>query len=162
MIHKFYRNFEEITGSVLLVVVCILAAVQVVSRYVFENPFSWTEELATYLFVYLSFIGASLALKKNEHFAMEILCEKLPETLRSFTKIFVRILIFLCCAIIFWYGCRLTINAWNVKTPALEISYSVPYAAVPLGGILMMLRSLEALVKDLSKIFSNAEDVIKD
>ena len=70
MIKKIFVNFEEILGSILLVAICLVATLQVVSRYILSQPFSWTEELATYLFVFLSCVGAALALKKNEHFAV--------------------------------------------------------------------------------------------
>jgi TRAP-type C4-dicarboxylate transport system permease small subunit len=151
VIKKFYHNFEEITGSIFLVAICVVATIQVSCRYLFERPFSWTEELATYLFVYLTFIGASLALKKNDHFAVELFTDRLSQKIRRFMKISIAVFVFISCAIVFWYGCRMAIRGWNVRTPALEIPTTIPYAAIPLGGLLMMIRSLEMLFKELKK-----------
>ena len=61
---------------------CLIGVVKVAARYAFTSPLAWTEELATLLFAWLVFIGASLALKKNEHFAIELLVDLLPDRLR--------------------------------------------------------------------------------
>jgi TRAP-type C4-dicarboxylate transport system permease small subunit len=153
VIKKIYNNFEEIIGSVFLVAICLVATIQVSCRYLFERPFSWTEELATYLFVYLTFIGASLALKKNDHFAVELFTDRLPEKVHRVIKISIPVIIFISSAVVMWYGCRMAIKGWNVKTPALEIPTTIPYAAIPLGGFLMMIRSLEMLLREI-KVWS--------
>jgi TRAP-type C4-dicarboxylate transport system permease small subunit len=45
---------------------CILFA-GVVSRYVFNSPIIWTDELATFLFLWLAMIGAAVALRRDGH-----------------------------------------------------------------------------------------------
>jgi TRAP-type C4-dicarboxylate transport system permease small subunit len=147
VIRSIYRNLEEILGCFLLTATGLVATIQVASRYVLSRPFSWTEELATCLFVYLAFVGAALALKKKEHFALETLVERLPDRLKRGVCLLSSILILACSAIVFWFGCRLTAQGWNVTTPALEIPSSIPYAAVPLGGLLMTLRAFESLIE---------------
>ncbi|MBN1901438.1 TRAP transporter small permease [Candidatus Sumerlaeota bacterium] len=149
MIRKIYHNFEEIIGSIFLVAICVVAAIQVSCRYLLAHPFSWTEELATYLFVYLTFIGASLALKKNEHFAVEIFKDRLSGKINRIVRISIVIFVFMATVVIFVFGCRMAIRGWRVHTPALEIPSTVPYAAVPLGGLLMMIRSLELFIREL-------------
>ena len=159
MIRRILRNFEEITGSILLVVICLIAALQVLSRYLFAHPFSWTEELGTYLFIYLTFIGASLALKKNEHFALDSLLNQFPDNIRHRLRICIALLVILSSVIIVVYGCHLVHRGMRITTPALEIPRAVPYAAVPLGGLLMLFRSGEMLVCELRRrINKNTEE----
>jgi len=159
MIRKLYADLEEILGSILLVVICLIVTVQVASRYldfvrdgisaVLGDPLTWTEEIGTYVFVYLTFIGAALALKKNEHFALEILTDKLPGRVQIGTRILISVLVITCSGIIVWFGTRLAIEGWVVKTPALEMPRTIPYAAVPLGGLLMAIRSIEAFARQV-------------
>lgn len=158
MIRSIYRNLEEILGCFLLTATGLIAAIQVASRYILSRPFSWTEELATCLFVYLAFIGAALALKKKEHFALETLVDRLPERVMRGVRFIVAVLILVCSAIVFWFGCRLTAQGWNVTTPALEIPSSIPYAAVPLGGLLMTLRAFESLIEQCRTPHSHNEE----
>ena len=152
MIKKFYNNFEEIIGSIFLVAICLVATLQVSSRYLFEHPFSWTEELATHLFVYLTFIGASLALKKNDHFAVELLLDRFPKKIREVIRLSISVLVFISAAVVLWYGCRMVSRGWQIKTPALEIPSAIPYAAIPLGGFLMMIRSVEIFFKEIKTL----------
>jgi tripartite ATP-independent transporter DctM subunit len=57
----------EFIGAVLVLAeTCILFA-GVVSRYVFNSPIIWTDELATFLFLWLSMIGAVVALRRDGH-----------------------------------------------------------------------------------------------
>ena len=147
MLIKVYRNLEEILGSVLLVAMCLVAIVQVASRYCFSSPFSWTEEVCTILFVWITFIGASLALKTSEHFAVEVIVEKLPAKLRLPLKLLSCTLIILFSVLLLGFGIRFTGRGLESITPALEIPRAVPYAAVPVGGLLMLIRGIELTVK---------------
>jgi len=149
MAKKIYNNLEEILGSVLLVGMCVVAVLQVASRYILREPFSWTEEVCTFMFVWLTFVGASLALKTGEHFAVEVIVDKLPGKFGWGIKICSCLLVTLFTVLIIWFGCRLTVNGWSSITPALEIPRSIPYAAVPVGGILMLIRAVENLFKSI-------------
>src|ERR1700743_2348640 len=60
-------RIAEFTGATLVLVeTCILFA-GVVSRYVFNNPIIWTDELATFLFLWLAMFGAVVALRRDGH-----------------------------------------------------------------------------------------------
>src|SRR5258708_1981750 len=57
---------EAAGAGLVLAEVAILFA-GVVSRYVFDSPLMWTDELANFLFLWLSMLGAVVALRRNEH-----------------------------------------------------------------------------------------------
>ena len=59
---------EGAAGLVLLEIVILLAGVT--SRYVFHNPLIWSDELASILFLWLSMLGAVIALRHGEHMRM--------------------------------------------------------------------------------------------
>ena len=60
-------HLTEAVGAVLVLAeTCILFA-GVVSRYVFNSPLMWTDELATFLFLWLSMLGMVVAFRRNEH-----------------------------------------------------------------------------------------------
>ena len=143
----FFKNIEEILGIFLLLAICVVAVIKVASRYLFNDPSSWAEEVCTYLFVWMSFIGAALALKKHEHFAIELLVEKLNVKVAGIVKILTTAIVIIFCGIVIWYGTKLTINGWHVVTPATEIPRSFPYAAIPFGGLLMLIRSIEYFIE---------------
>jgi TRAP-type C4-dicarboxylate transport system permease small subunit len=69
----------EVAAIVLLVT--LLTAVtfaQVTTRYVLSNPLIWSEEAARYLFVWVSMIGAALAIREGGHFGLDLLIRSMP------------------------------------------------------------------------------------
>lgn len=146
-IRKIYVYFEEVTGAVLLAAMCVVAVVQVVSRYIFASPPAWTEEMAMLLFAWLVFVGAALALKHNEHFAVDVLVTALPAWPRRIVHLLILILTLVFSGLLMWFGERLAEDNWTVKTAVLEIPRTWLYASVPFGGALMLVRTLEGLVR---------------
>ncbi len=146
-IRKLWNHLEEIAGAALLVAMCVVATFQVAGRYLLASPPAWTEEMATLLFAWLVFVGASLALKRNEHFAVDVVVEHLPDRVRRVVHAVVLLLVLAFCLLLIGYGVRLAGNAWNVRTAILEIPRTWLYAAVPVGGALMLLRTVEAMIR---------------
>jgi tripartite ATP-independent transporter DctM subunit len=68
-------GLDRVTGLLavfFLVVIVVDVAAGVVSRYVFNNSFSWTEEVGRWAFTYLIFLGVALAHRKRDHIAVGI------------------------------------------------------------------------------------------
>ncbi len=145
MMRMLRDHFEEISGGALLVVMCLIGATQVVSRYVLTSPLAWTEELATMLFAWLVFIGASLALKKNEHFAIDVVVNLLPASAQKHAKAVRHFAVVLFCLLLIVYGVKLVVMNWYVLTPMLEVSRGWVYLSLPFGGLLMLARSIEMI-----------------
>src|SRR5678816_1188047 len=55
---------------------CVIA--QVVLRYLFNNPLTWSEELARYLFIWCAFLGWLVASRRHSHLAMTFVVDRLP------------------------------------------------------------------------------------
>ncbi len=62
---------ERLTGITLIALIVVTIFIQVVTRYLFDRPIVWVEELATYAFIWGTFIGASLGLKRGRHIRIE-------------------------------------------------------------------------------------------
>ena len=62
---------ERIIGVALIALIVITITVQVITRYAFNYPIIWVEETATYAFIWGTFVGASLGLKRNRHIKIE-------------------------------------------------------------------------------------------
>lgn len=149
MIRKLYDNLEEILGSSLLVALCLVTIFKIVSRYVTRTSASWAEEVATILFMYLVFVGASLALKKRDHFAIDFIVDKMPAALGRLLRLLSAVLVIVFAGLVLYYGGRLVASGWNARTAALEMPQAVANLAIPLGGLLMLVRAVEDLVKRL-------------
>lgn len=162
MIRKSWEHIEEIAGGALLVAMCAIGATKVVSRYVTASPLAWTEELATILFAWLVFIGSSLALKKNEHFAIDVVVNLLPPSARRYSRMIRHVAVALFCVLLIGYGLNLAWMNRHVLTPMLEISRAWVYLSVPFGGLLMLVRTLEMIVRTWHESPSLPEESVEE
>src|SRR5690606_5516539 len=90
---------EKLDRTVALLLVIILGIMvlnvtwQVVSRYVFQSPSSFTDELSRYMLIWLGMLGAAYVAGKNEHLAIDILPQKLTGKPKMRLMIFIHIVI---------------------------------------------------------------------
>jgi len=77
----------------LFVVLIILATLQILFRYVFMYPLPWTEELARFTLVWVTFLGAASATRRKLHLAVDFFINKLNQEAAKFITFFFYILI---------------------------------------------------------------------
>ena len=104
---------------VLLLGMVILTFGQVVFRYLFNNAFSWIEEIVLLLFVVGTFTGATIAVKRNIHISIDSLFEILPLRLKKLLKLANSILIAIFMIVII-----------STSFPILKASYYTPSASL--------------------------------
>ena len=125
----------------------IVVFLQVIFRYILNLPLFWTEELARYCLVWASLLGSAVAVKRGQHIAVTIFMERLPPALRRGLSIIALISVAAILAIILWGGIQLVVITHAQISPALRISMSVPYLAVPVGAALMLLHTIVFIIK---------------
>lgn len=153
MIKKFIDNFEEYFCVWSLAIMTILVFIQVVMRYVFQNSLSWSEELARYIFLWLSWVGASYAVKERSHFRVEMFADLLKGKARKIFELFVLLVWFSFCLFLAYQGSMITRHLIIRKqlSAAMEIPMAWAYASVPVGSFLMAARLVVEIRKVLTK-----------
>ena len=143
------RRFERVLVAFnRWIVIAMMAAMatlvffNVVSRYVFNHSFIWAEEVSQYLMVWVAFLGAGLALRQGRHVAIEFLQDRLTPTARSLTRHLVALLLIAFMGILIVLGFQFARFAWDQETPVLNISLGIPYLAVPIGALLLLIHFL--------------------
>lgn len=129
----------EILVGVLVAAMTLDAFLQVVFRYGVEASLSWSEELARYLFVWVIFVGASVAVRRNQHIAMTALISALPVRPRRAFALAAITAFALFFTILAWVSLPLIDNARFTLSSELEIPIAWVYAAAPIGAILSVL-----------------------
>ena len=139
-------NIINRTTEVILVVIlgamAIVVFLQVIFRYVLNFPLFWTEEFARYCLVWASLLGSAVAVKRGQHIAVTIIVERFPPPLQHMLKITALISVAVILTIILWGGIQLVAITRAQISPALRVSMSVPYLAVPIGAALMLLHTI--------------------
>ena len=89
---------ETVCSVVILSVLIAIISAQVFLRYVFNNPFTWAEELSALLLIYLSFVTGDVVYKKHAHISIDYVVGFFPPRLRAATEIALGLMICACLA----------------------------------------------------------------
>lgn len=125
-------------GSFLVMV--ILTCWQVFTRYVLGNPSSWSEELVSYMFAWMSLLGASIVTSERGHMNIPIFVERTGPAVQKGLNCLGEITAFLFSAIILAYGgMQITNLAMGQMTSSLGVPIGIFYIVLPLCGVLNMI-----------------------
>lgn len=101
------RRTGEAAILLLLFAMVVSAMAQVITRYVFNAPLTWSEELSRYLFIWLSFLGTWYAWVRREHLGIDLLPEALPPPARRVLLVLLEAIVLLFAVASMYYGQRI-------------------------------------------------------
>ena len=151
MLMKFIRKATEVVIVFLFVVMVAAVFLQVIARYAFNSPPSWTEELARYCQVWIIILASSICIRKGSHLAVDYLSHKFPPFMSHFLQVLISILMAAYVAVVTVYGWRLMIVGHYQVSPAMQINMSYIYVIFPLGGLLMFIEAVLSIYRILLK-----------
>jgi TRAP-type transport system small permease protein len=96
---------------------------QFYTRYVLNDSVGWTEEIARYLLIGVTFVGSIMAMRKGTHIAVEALLVFAPKELKHWTLVIVDFVVAVFCGAMAWYGFEL-----GNKAPGYMVSVDIPKA----------------------------------
>jgi len=122
---------------------CVLA--QVVARYVFNRPLTWSEELARYLFIWCSFLGWIIASRRNGHLAMTFVVERMPPLAQRGIAVAVQVATLFFAWLLGSRGWLLVRNNWDVENVAVPFNLGVVYLIEPIAALAIAAYALSSL-----------------
>lgn len=141
--------FVEKLGIYLCFSVSLVAlTLGVITRYVFMRPVAWPDELSTYLFIFMSFLGASASVRDNSELKVDALYERFPK-MRFGLDVFLH-LVRLGTAVIFVVTGLMFIKVeaeFANISPVLHLPVVIIFCILPLFGIFLILRSIIKLIE---------------
>lgn len=131
---------EQLLVVLLIANIVVNITAQVISRYLFNLPLVWVEEIATYSFIWATFIGAALGLKYDRHIKIETFVDRLPPRGVAAMKAFVFALIL---AFILWMLPKVWTNMLlEMRRTTIALPVNIPigwFFSVPLmAGVVSM------------------------
>jgi len=120
----------------------IIISAQVWYRFVLNDPLSWSEEAARYLFVWISFMGAAAGVRYQVHLGIDLLDKLLPPGVYRVAVVLVNLIIQIFLLVIIYWGFKILGIIQFQESPSMHISMRYPYMAVPVGSIFMLINSL--------------------
>ncbi len=115
---------------------CIVFA-NVALRYTTNLSITWAEEVARYMMVWMTFLGAGLTLRYGGHVAISNLMDALSPKAQRVLRAVIVVCLFIFFAVMIWVGYNYAMRMRFQLTPATRIPFSYVYAAIPVGFFLM-------------------------
>ncbi|WP_343653970.1 TRAP transporter large permease subunit [Herbaspirillum sp.] len=117
----------------------------VIYRYALHDPLVWSDELASILFIWLSMLGAVLALDRGEHMRLTAIINKCSEKARIWLETVAALVVCIFVLMVIHPAVDHAVEQMPITTPALEIPDGLRAAALPVGAILMLLAAVSRM-----------------
>lgn len=149
--------FEDWVALVIFWVMALAVFLQFFTRYVLNDSYAWTEEIATYCLIGVVFIGASMCVRLSRHIQVDLIYRYLPHIVaRTLSTVIdlIRIAFFGYAVKLVWVYIQI-IGDESMTTINFPKNYV--YYAVLLGFVLMFARSLQVALQHLRQGYSILE-----
>lgn len=157
MLKKLNDNFERWCMMFFFSALFIIVMLGIISRTIFNSPFTWTEEAARLAFIWLIFMGISYGTKYDKHINVTIILDRLP---KKISAAFTILWDLIALAVFIWvgfYGVKYIAYMAGSYTFALRINQACTTAIVAISGILNCYRIVEKMVKVHIPIFKEVK-----
>jgi C4-dicarboxylate transporter DctQ subunit len=143
---NWLNGISEVVCCLFLLAMTAVVSLQVFCRYVLGAALPWSEEISRYLLVWITFLGGSIALKREAHMGMHTLVDRLSINSRGLVKFLILILIFGFLSLTTVKGFQLAVFNMAQNSPAMRMPMGVIYLAIPTGCLIMLIHVAEQLI----------------
>lgn len=136
-LRKIINQALNLLAGISFLAMVILTCWQVFTRYLLKQPSSWSEELVSYLFAWMSLLGASLVTGERGHMNIPLLAQRTGPGIQKILSVFAELIACLFSAVILIFGgIQITSLAMGQMTSSLGVPIGIFYVILPLSGIL--------------------------
>ena len=148
---KIFTNFEEYICTILLSIMTVVVFYQVFCRFVIKAALPWSEELSIYILAWVSFLGASIGVKRGAHIGVEAVIQLFPKKIQRYFVLFSYCICTVFFVMIVYYG-MLIVQKQIITgqvSPAMRIPMYYAYLSVPVGSTFIVIRFIEKFFTEL-------------
>lgn len=151
---RYFLKFEDFsTGLALrlsvafLVIAASLALYQVITRFAFGAPSTWSEVITRSAMIWSVFLGVSVAFRHGAMIAVEVIQQVLPPKIGLTLFMLSNAMSVVFFSILFWQGWAMSERVARQKLAALDISIAWAYAALPVGSVFIIIAILACMIR---------------
>lgn len=143
---------DRVLDLLLFLVLAAMAAIvfaNVFCRFVLQFSLSWADELAQVLMVWLTFLGAGVAMRDRLHYAFDYLVRSLPRGWRRRVRVVSHLLAITMTILLIYWSAKVSLRVTDWVMPATGMPRSWVYAACPVGCAFLLLYQIRNLLADV-------------
>ncbi|HBV68615.1 MAG TPA: hypothetical protein DEF04_10850 [Clostridiales bacterium] len=147
--------FDKLEKFILYILAALFAVMvvslfyQIIMRFIFQSANAWSEELTRYSFIWMSMLGSSVATRRSRNMDVDFLVNLMPRKLKIINNFFTKGLIIAFLLVLIVYGTSLVGITHKQLSAGIRIPMSYVYASIPLGGILILLFTVEIIIDEI-------------
>lgn len=145
------NDFIKHILNILLFIMVIVVFAQVVIRYALNNPLAWSEEIARYILVWLTFLGAAYAMSKQAHVGVEVFVKLFPVKIQKGVLVLATFVSLFFFAIMIYQGYLFALRTMTQTSPVLHFPMGGVYSVIPLSGIILSINLIYNTIQELKK-----------
>lgn len=151
-------NFEEIICSFALFITIAAIVINIVCGKVTGKRFGQLEELSISAFVWVTFMGVSVAYKHRAHICIDFAVNAMPKGVQQAVNFFVCIVLIVFNIYLVKVAWDLAISATGKTTSLLGLSYFYIDLSVVIGFSCMTVRTVIELVNSVKRLKKNGKE----
>lgn len=154
-IEKVLNVAAIVTGFAL----AINMIVAVMFRYLLSKPIFWADELSLILFVWVTFLGAALAVKHSDMAAVTVLLDRLSKKIYYVVLVLIELFVMFFSVVISFYSYKwiTSPSAFNMVSASLGVNMWYFYTVIPISMIIIIIFSIERCVLSLARLSAREE-----
>ncbi len=156
MTRIFLRIEDFTTGIALraaiafLVISAGLALFQVITRFVFDAPSTWSEVITRSAMIWSVFLGVAVAFRHGAMISVDVIMNALPRRLGLTLYLAANVASILFFVILAWQGYLMCLRVVGQKLAALDVSIAWAYAALPVGSLFIIIAIVASMIRGVS------------
>ena len=143
---RFLHKLNVIACQMLLGAIVISVLIDVAMRYLLNRGFVASGEFVPYLFIWFSFLAASLGFRQGEHFVVDVVLNASGRA-RIALEVFIHTVELVLFLGLIYFGWEIAMQQMAQLTPYLGLPFGIVYLSVPLSATLMTVFTLEKLYR---------------
>jgi TRAP-type C4-dicarboxylate transport system permease small subunit len=133
----------------LMAALCVDIFIGVYTRYVMGEATYWYEEVARYLFIWMAFIGAAVAVRRRMHYVVHLVVDRFGESGKSRAAMLCWLVVMGFSVFLLFQGLKVMEGVSVQVSPALELNLSWVFLAVPVNGVLSFIYAGQHLWREV-------------
>lgn len=160
LLQTLSRGLARVTGWVIVAITTVMMMsliLQVFSRYVLGQGFTWTEELALFLFTWVVLLAATTAIRDDGHVRLQLVIDLLPQAARRIWMRCLTLMVLIFCMVFAATGAEYVSATLGQVSAAVQYPIEALHMAAPVTGVLGAIHALARLLAPQSVIDGTPE-----
>ena len=152
---KFLDKLITVIEGILILLLAVaigIVGTQIIFRYVFDSPLSWSEQGARCIFIWLTMLSVPCIFRRKGMIAFDLIINNLPDKVKSVLEIVVQLIVLFFAVYYFYYSLMLCISTGSRVMAGVAIPQNLMYISQPISMAFLILVMIEQFIQTVTKL----------